>query len=98
MYSGKNPGNVVGGHKANIANPNTSEESKEHSHQVIQDVENGNADLSDGSGSHTTDETGKEINRVLGGHKATLHNPNTGEEAKQRAKAKLEERGVEVDE
>jgi hypothetical protein len=35
--------------QANIANPNTSEESKEHSRQVIQDVENGNVDSSGGS-------------------------------------------------
>jgi len=94
MSSDKNPGNVIGGHKANIANPKTSEESKEHSRQVIQEVEDGNVDLS--GNDRSVDESGKEVNRVLGGYKATLHNPNTGEEAKQRAKEKLEGHGVEV--
>ncbi|KAF9652954.1 hypothetical protein BDM02DRAFT_3183287 [Thelephora ganbajun] len=97
MSSAKNPGNVIGGHKANIANPNTSDESKEHSRQVIQDVENGNDDLTSGTSDHATDESGKEVNRVLGGYKATLHNPNSGEEAKEHAKAKLEEHGVDVE-
>jgi len=97
MSSGKNPGNVIGGHKANIANPNTSDESKEHSRQVIQEVEDGNVDHLSGN-DRSTDESDKETNRVLGGYKATLHNPNTGEEAKQRAKEKLEGHGVEVDE
>jgi Conidiation protein 6 len=30
-----NPGNVAGGHKANLNNPNTSEESKQHSRDVL---------------------------------------------------------------
>lgn len=30
-----NPGNVIGGHKANLNNPNTSDEAKQHSKQVI---------------------------------------------------------------
>jgi len=99
MSSDKNPGNVIGGHKANIANPNTSNESKEHSRQVIQEVENGNVDLTTSDSSdHTTDESGKEINRILGGFKAALHNPNSGEEAKQRAKAQLQQHGVDVNE
>lgn len=32
-----NPGNVIGGHKANLNNPNTSDEAKQHSKQVIED-------------------------------------------------------------
>lgn len=31
----KNSGNVIGGHKANLHNPNTSDESKERSRQVL---------------------------------------------------------------
>jgi hypothetical protein len=30
-----NPSNIVGGHKANLNNPNTSEESKQHSRDVL---------------------------------------------------------------
>ncbi|KAJ7610492.1 Conidiation protein 6-domain-containing protein [Roridomyces roridus] len=36
---GKNEGNVRGGHKANLKNPNTSEESKEHSREYLEDLE-----------------------------------------------------------
>ncbi|KAI0081071.1 hypothetical protein K474DRAFT_1768816 [Panus rudis PR-1116 ss-1] len=31
--------NVARGHKANLSNPNTSEESKEHSRQVLEEIE-----------------------------------------------------------
>jgi hypothetical protein len=31
-----NIGNIIGGHKANLSNPNTSEESKQHSLEVIE--------------------------------------------------------------
>jgi len=31
--------NVARGHKANISNPNTSEESKEHSREVLEEIE-----------------------------------------------------------
>ncbi|KAF9793027.1 Conidiation protein 6-domain-containing protein [Thelephora terrestris] len=98
MSSGNNPGNVIGGHKANLKNPNTSEESKEHSRSVLEQAEDGTIDLTGSSGSdHATDESGKETNRVLGGFKATLHNPNVGEEAKQHAKHELEKHGVDVE-
>lgn len=36
-----NTGNIVGGHKANINNPNTSEESKQHSRDVLNNEFNG---------------------------------------------------------
>lgn len=36
-----NAGNVVGGHKANLNNPNTSEESKQHSREVLDNEYNG---------------------------------------------------------
>lgn len=32
---------IAGGHKANLNNPNTSEESKQHSRQVLNDEFNG---------------------------------------------------------
>ena len=36
-----NPGNIAGGHKANLNNPNTSEESKQHSKEVLDNQLNG---------------------------------------------------------
>ncbi|KAL9023418.1 MAG: hypothetical protein Q9196_007214 [Gyalolechia fulgens] len=36
-----NPGNIVGGHKANLNNPNTSEEAKQHSKEVLDQEYNG---------------------------------------------------------
>ncbi|KAJ7604465.1 Conidiation protein 6-domain-containing protein [Roridomyces roridus] len=36
---GKNENNVIGGHKANLKNPNTSEESKEHSREYLEEAE-----------------------------------------------------------
>jgi len=38
-----NPGNVAGGHKANLNNPNTSEESKQHSKEVLDQQLDGGA-------------------------------------------------------
>ncbi|EIW73631.1 hypothetical protein TREMEDRAFT_59804 [Tremella mesenterica DSM 1558] len=41
--------------------------------------------------------TGKNQNRQLGGYKATLHNPHTGDPAKDKAEDKLESHGVIVE-
>ncbi|KAL1310836.1 hypothetical protein AAFC00_001072 [Neodothiora populina] len=80
-----NTGNVVGGHKANINNPNTSEESKEHSRQVL-DQEYDGGDIQTSSNS----DEGKNPNNVAGGLKATLKNPNVSDEAKQSAQERLD--------
>ncbi|KAL1754668.1 hypothetical protein FB107DRAFT_291470 [Schizophyllum commune] len=40
---------------------------------------------------------GKNSNRVAGGLKATLHNPNIGEETKQSAAERLDQMGVDAD-
>ena len=40
-FTTSNPGNIVGGHKANLNNPNTSEESKQHSRDVLNNEFNG---------------------------------------------------------
>ncbi|KAG8629710.1 hypothetical protein KVT40_001329 [Elsinoe batatas] len=77
-----NTGNVIGGHKANLNNPNTSEESKQHSKEVLDKEFNG------GEIQHDTGD--KNPNNVAGGLKATLNNPNVSEEAKQSAKDRLE--------
>lgn len=44
-----NPGNIVGGHKANLNNPNTSEDAKQHSKEVLNNNFNGgNVESSEG--------------------------------------------------
>ncbi|KAI5820529.1 Conidiation protein 6-domain-containing protein [Pyronema omphalodes] len=172
-----NPGNVIGGYKASLKNPNVSQEAKQHSREVLDEVFDGgdtehfskapsrnggygrndyDSDLSSHSGSrggyggrnsgsssmtdmddeyhldmsgsrgrsgrgsggsammsdghfrdndpdaysqmsarHTGDMAefdshGKRHSNVLGGLKATLKNPNVSEEAKQRARERLE--------
>ncbi|KAG7004662.1 hypothetical protein G7Y79_00024g056120 [Physcia stellaris] len=79
-----NPGNVVGGHKANLNNPNTSEESKQHSKEVLDQEFNGGNVESSGD---------KNPQNVAGGLKATTKNPNVSDEAKQSAEQRLKEMG-----
>ncbi|MCJ1232539.1 hypothetical protein MMC14_000492 [Varicellaria rhodocarpa] len=78
-----NMGNVVGGHKANLNNPNTSEESKQHSKEIL---EGELADVKTGAASSE----GKNPGNVAGGLKATLNNPNVSDEAKDSAKERLD--------
>ncbi|KAF2229710.1 conidiation protein 6 [Viridothelium virens] len=75
-------GNVVGGHKANINNPNTSEEAKQHSKEVLdQEFDGGKIPQSDED---------KNPGNVAGGLKATMKNPNVSDEAKESAKERLD--------
>ncbi|KAI9883901.1 MAG: hypothetical protein M1823_004315 [Watsoniomyces obsoletus] len=78
-----NPGNVAGGHKATINNPNVSEEAKQHSKEVLENEFNG-GDVG------KTKNDNKNPNNVAGGLKATLNNPNTSDEAKESAKERLD--------
>lgn len=95
-----NTGNIIGGHKANLSksvhntatsfaknisdNPNTSDGSKKHSRQVLEDAENGGqVEAASNSGGD------KNHNNVADGLKATLNNPNTSDEAKQSARERL---------
>ncbi|KAF2864918.1 hypothetical protein BDV95DRAFT_508278 [Massariosphaeria phaeospora] len=77
-----NTGNVIGGHKANINNPNTSEESKQNSRDVLENQLGGGETGNDS-------QEGKNPNNVAGGLKATLKNPNVSDEAKESAKERL---------
>ncbi|KAK8858494.1 hypothetical protein IAR55_002721 [Kwoniella newhampshirensis] len=79
---------VAGGHKAAINNDSVPEESKEHSKQVLSELES--------SGDLEKEETPKNEGNVIGGHKATLKNPNVGEEAKEHSRQVLEENGVQI--
>ncbi|KAI0974107.1 conidiation protein 6 [Xylaria arbuscula] len=74
---------VAGGHKANLNNPNTSEESKQHSREVLDNEFNG------GNVPSTSDNQEKNPNNVAGGLKATINNPRVSDEAKESAKERL---------
>ncbi|KAF8543752.1 conidiation protein 6 [Trichophaea hybrida] len=96
MSSG-NPGNVIGGHKAALKNPNVSEEAKEHSRQVLDqigDQTDSSARATAGSDPSNVSTEGKNTGNVVGGYKATLKNPNVSDEAKDHAEKVLEEMGA----
>lgn len=76
---------VIGGYKATLANPKTSEEAKAHAKQAIDEYEKKHHS---GGGSTEHD------HRVAGGYKAALHNPKVSPEAKQHAKEVLKEHDV----
>ncbi|KAI9814171.1 MAG: hypothetical protein M1827_003337 [Pycnora praestabilis] len=78
-----NPGNIVGGHKANINNPNTSEEAKQHSKEVLDQEFNGGDVPSAG-------DKDKNPNNVAGGLKAAINNPSLGQDSKDMAQEKLD--------
>ncbi|KAL8684920.1 MAG: hypothetical protein Q9224_006065 [Gallowayella concinna] len=97
-----NPGNIVGGHKANLNNPSTlliipplwssidqypdtSEESKQHSKEVLNQEFNGGNVESSGD---------KNPNNVAGGLKATVNNPQVSQEAKDSAQERLKDMGA----
>ncbi|KAI4863849.1 conidiation protein 6 [Hypoxylon rubiginosum] len=75
---------IAGGHKANLNNPNTSKEAKEHSKAVLDNEFNG------GDVPKTGDSEDKNPGNVAGGLKATLKNPNVSDDAKQSAKERLD--------
>jgi hypothetical protein len=57
-----NIGNVIGGHKANLSNPNTFEESKQHSLEVIEKELGTETTTGVGATAHNDD--GKDPTRV----------------------------------
>ncbi|KPM42064.1 hypothetical protein AK830_g4500 [Neonectria ditissima] len=74
---------VAGGHKANLKNPNTSEESKQHSKEVLENE-------FETRDTESNDTEGKNPGNVAGGLKAAIKNPNVSEEAKESAKERLD--------
>ncbi|KZV84989.1 hypothetical protein EXIGLDRAFT_841759 [Exidia glandulosa HHB12029] len=96
--SGANPGNIAGGHKANLKNPNTSEESKDHSRQVLESMEDGTFENSVEPHKPLSNEEApvKETNRVLGGYKATLKNESASQEKKDHAREVLADHGIDA--
>ncbi|KAI1662601.1 conidiation-specific protein 6 [Daldinia decipiens] len=77
---------IAGGHKANLNNPNTSQDSKEHSKQVLDNEFNGGDVPKSGNGG---DDGDKNPGNVAGGLKAAINNPKVSEDAKQSAKERL---------
>ncbi|KAL6720443.1 hypothetical protein ACLMJK_002365 [Lecanora helva] len=80
-----NTGNIIGGHKANLNNPNTSEEAKQHSKEVLEQEFDG--------GKIEKGAEDKNPQNIAGGLKATTKNPNVSDEAKQSAEERLKEMG-----
>ncbi|KAM0287276.1 hypothetical protein ACHAQH_000590 [Verticillium albo-atrum] len=77
---------VAGGHKANLNNPNTSEESKQHSRDVL----NKSEDAPNATSAQSAGDDNKNPGNVAGGLKATLNNPKVSDEAKESAKERLD--------
>ncbi|KAF5610951.1 conidiation 6 (con-6) [Fusarium subglutinans] len=75
---------VAGGHKATINNPNTSEEAKENSRQVLENEFNG------GDVASAEDNKEKNPGNVAADSNSTLNNSNVSDEAKQNAKERLD--------
>jgi len=98
--TGKNPGNVAGGYKATLKNPNASEEAKEHARSALEALGEDETPKADQDKEFDLKESleGKHKGNVIGGYKATLHNPNASEEAKEKAQQVLEEMGVDPEE
>ncbi|KIJ67543.1 hypothetical protein HYDPIDRAFT_166106 [Hydnomerulius pinastri MD-312] len=84
--TGQQESRVLGGYKATLSNPNTSEEAKQHAEEVLQaaGIQGRQAGVSNEE--HDT--------RVLAGYKAALHNPRVSDAAKQHAREFLEEHGA----
>ncbi|KAF9792761.1 hypothetical protein BJ322DRAFT_73687 [Thelephora terrestris] len=83
MSTTKDQGHVIGGLKAAISNPNTSEEAKERAAERLEEM---------GESAPAHQELGT---HQIAGYKATITNPNTSEEAKQHAREVLETGGGE---
>ncbi|ODQ56120.1 conidiation-specific protein 6 [Saitoella complicata NRRL Y-17804] len=84
-----NPGNVAGGYKATLNNPNVSDEAKQHAQEML---DSGDFESAPSSSKH--DDSMKNTGNVIGGYKATLNNPNVSDEAKEHAQEKLDELGA----
>ncbi|KAK7047710.1 hypothetical protein VNI00_006481 [Paramarasmius palmivorus] len=79
---------ILGGYKATLSNPNTSETAKDHAREVLDA-----AGVPDYTGS-TEAEFSEHDTRVLAGYKAALNNPRVSAEAKLHAAEYLKERGA----
>ncbi|KAH9462510.1 hypothetical protein MJO28_002714 [Puccinia striiformis f. sp. tritici] len=78
-----NPGNVAGGLKATINNPNVSDEAKAHAEERLETEDFPSV-------ADETNQT-KNPNNVIGGIKAAIKNPNVSEEKKEELRSKLDD-------
>ncbi|KAI0082028.1 hypothetical protein K474DRAFT_1694711 [Panus rudis PR-1116 ss-1] len=85
-YSDHDTNRQLGGYKATLSNPNTSEQAKAHAREILEAA----GYTVERSSDVTQDEHEK---RVLAGYKAALHNPRVSEEAKQHAREYLQQHG-----
>ncbi|KAI1495217.1 conidiation protein 6 [Biscogniauxia mediterranea] len=74
---------IAGGHKANLNNPNTSQESKEHSKDILEN------EFNSGDVPKAGEQADKNPGNVAGGLKATISNPKVSQDAKESAKERL---------
>nr|VWP01262.1 Protein kinase domain-containing protein [Ganoderma boninense] len=90
---------VAAGLKAAIHNPNVSEEARKSAQERLEQMGEHDTAAPSAGRAHHAPATGTqhESNRVLGGYKATLHNPRTSEEAKRHAREILEADGYTVE-
>ncbi|EIW62441.1 uncharacterized protein TRAVEDRAFT_33922 [Trametes versicolor FP-101664 SS1] len=99
--SGHDEKRVAAGLKAAIHNPNVSEEAKERAQERLETMGTSVETTSRAPGGSypvgSTDEAGHETNRVLGGYKATLHNPRASDEAKEHAREILSADGYQFE-
>ncbi|KAL2261344.1 hypothetical protein VTK26DRAFT_4363 [Humicola hyalothermophila] len=84
------PENVLRGHKATIANPQTSDKAKEHSKKVLESYDE---PYDASTASHGSEQQPKDPGNVARGLKASISNPGVSEEAKKKAKEKLDALG-----
>ncbi|KAG2007172.1 hypothetical protein CC2G_014889 [Coprinopsis cinerea AmutBmut pab1-1] len=88
----KNAGNVAGGLKASINNPNVSEQAKDNARQRLEGEYIMNEDLGDITDRESSSD--KNEGNVIGGYKATLKNPRVSEEAKKKAEDVLKDKDI----
>ncbi|KAL8697780.1 MAG: hypothetical protein Q9201_006939 [Fulgogasparrea decipioides] len=78
--------NAAKGHKANLSNPNTSEESKAHSKEALESLGGEEAFY----GKQGDPNASKNPNQVAGGYKAAINNDTIPESGTKKAEEKLD--------
>ncbi|KIO31192.1 hypothetical protein M407DRAFT_220993 [Tulasnella calospora MUT 4182] len=86
-------GNQIRGYKATLSNPRTSEDAKEKAREILEGEGEAFESTTAYTGGNTEDE---HTNRVLGGYKAAVHNPNVSTAAKRHAHQVLRENDADV--
>jgi len=92
-FGDKHFGNVVGGYKATLSNPRTSDQARDHAEKKLNDL----GVKHDSASRHERSLNMGEENadNVIGGHNATISNPHTSTEATQHSKKVLNNSVVE---